>query len=119
MWRLAFGVYQGQCDAGVTQDAPDNFPCYDMASSQAVGGDFVADGEVNLFDLSLQIRMLYGGIDIHESYMRISNTQQWKYNSLQDCSRRRERRMAASIVKTWSVSCPNDLSSCYYASCRT
>ena len=44
MWRLAFGVAT-QCDASVVDTAPENFPCYDMASG--LSGDFVADGEVN------------------------------------------------------------------------
>ena len=64
MWHLAFGVKQ-LCDAAVLQTSP-NFPCYDMASGL---GDFVADGEVNLFDLSLQLRMLFGGMDMASQYM--------------------------------------------------
>ena len=95
MWRLAFGV-ASQCDSSVLEAAPDNFPCYDMASS--LSGDFVADGEVNVFDLSLQIRMLFGGIDMADSYMRLSDTTLWKYESAADCSRR-DRQMAASITK--------------------
>ena len=50
----------------------DMLPCYDMAS--ALSGDFVADGEVNLFDLSLQLRMIYGSMDMAEQYMVISDT---------------------------------------------
>ena len=38
--------------------APDNFPCYDMASGTF--GDFVADGSVNLFDVALLSRMVFG-----------------------------------------------------------
>ena len=65
MWHLSFGVKQ-LCDAEVLQTSP-SFPCYDMASG--LNGDFVADGEVNLFDLSLMLRMLYGGVDMASQYL--------------------------------------------------
>jgi len=112
MWRLAFGVFEGQCAGPVLDAAPDNFPCYDMASSLL--GDFVADGEVTVHDLGLHIRMLYGSIDMPSSYMRLSNTVAWKYRVAEDCSRRRERQMETSIVKSWTVTCPDSLDTCHY-----
>ena len=111
MWHLAFGVKQDVCDAAVLQTSP-NFPCYDMASG--LSGDFVADGEVNLFDLSLQIRMLFGGgMDMASQYMSSSATAAWQYRSAADCTRRRE--LAATILKSWSVTCPQTIpTDCYY-----
>ena len=70
MWRLALGVDQ-LCDRSVLDAAPVNFACYDMAS--ALEGDFVADGEVNLFDLSLHIRLLFGGMDMASRYLTNQN----------------------------------------------
>ena len=52
-WNLAYAVTQ-LCDPLVLADAPFTFPCYDMASA---AGDFVADGEVNILDLGLLLRM--------------------------------------------------------------
>ena len=51
------------------------FPCYDMASG--LSGDFVADGEVNLFDLSLQLRMIHGSMDMSSQFMLSSATADW------------------------------------------
>ena len=77
MFHLAFGVKQGLCDEDLLAiSSTENFPCYDMASG--LYGDFVADGEVNLFDLSLFLRMLYGGTEMAEYYMANSSTTDWK-----------------------------------------
>jgi len=82
-----------------------------MASG--LSGDFVADGEVNLFDLSLQLRLLYGWIDVASHYMRVADTASWAVRTAQECSRRRE--LLASRLKSWTVECPQTISSsCYY-----
>ena len=53
MWNLAFGLVS-VCDAVVRGKAPESYPCYDMASFD---GDFIADGQVDVKDLSLMYRM--------------------------------------------------------------
>ena len=85
------------------EKAPDKFACYDMASG--LSGDFVADGEVNVFDLSLLLRMLHGGMDMSRYYMRTSDTASWAVRTAQECSRRRE--LLASRLKSWTVECPD------------
>merc|ERR1712185_370533 len=111
MWRLALGVDQ-LCDASVRDKAGDRISCYDMAS--ALQGDFVADGEVNLFDLSLHIRLLFGGLDMANRYLTTQSTTEWRYRSQADCPARIRRQARATIGKAWAVSCPAELSSCYY-----
>eukprot|EP00966_Prymnesium_polylepis_P328901 7384672-Prymnesium_polylepis.1 len=111
MWRLALGV-DSLCDQSVLTVAPTDFACFDMAS--ALYGDFVADGEVNLFDLSLHIRLLFGGMDMASRYLTVQSTTAWAYSTQADCPSQRRRQALATIGKAWSVTCPSELSSCYY-----
>ena len=118
MLALALGV-ESQCGPAVVADSdPAYFHCWDMASPDSLspGGDFVPDGEVNVLDYSRQVRLqnLTGlGAD---TYMLLSEAGAIKYlNGPTDCARQR-RGMAATIIPTWSVSCPSNLGagSCYY-----
>ena len=99
--------------------APANYPCYDMASGTF--GDFVADGSVNLFDVALLSRLVFGAgehyINRATAYMR--DPAAWMYNFSTDmgstCQARSQRGRAlssggllhdgASIARTWSYAC--------------
>ena len=101
MTRLVGGLNL-QCDDAVLEFSPEP-QCYDMASGTQ--GEFFADGEINVIDYRLHRRMLRGGvIDRDRQYMR--STAQWNVRNVSDCStRRRSREPAASIWRSWSVTC--------------
>ncbi|KAL1520808.1 hypothetical protein AB1Y20_022370 [Prymnesium parvum] len=111
MWRLALGV-DHICDDTILDTAHDNFACYDMAS--ALYGDFHADGEVNVFDLSLHIRLLHNDFHMPSSYMSESASSDWTYRVPSDCPTQTRRRARATTDKVWNVNCPSQLGSCYF-----
>ena len=54
--QIALGVLDQCSDTVVENSASEQFGCYDMASPEAIGGDYVPDGEVNVLDYGRQIR---------------------------------------------------------------
>ncbi|KAL3918783.1 MAG: hypothetical protein SGPRY_005878 [Prymnesium sp.] len=110
MWQLALGLTH-LCDAEVVGHAPVNVACYDMASGLL--GDFWSDGEVNVLDLGLHLRM-HAAMDRSAQYMTTASSAAWAYRAPSDCPARTRRGLRATIDKTWSVSCPNQLEGCHY-----